>query len=534
MSEHGFRDFARRVWPEALAGMVFLALVVAQVQAVLARTGGEWVYPLDDTYIHMAIARNLAHHGVWGPTPFGFASASSSIVWTLLLAVIDAVSTSRVWAPLVANVVVGFALIAIAGSVVRRRAASMPSFVRAAVLLGTVAIVPMPTLAVIGMEHLAHAAVFIALLDEADRVLADRARSSVRLALVAALATGLRYESLFAVAVVGTALLLQRRGRALAIVVAAGLAPLIAFALYSYAHGGYPIPNSLLLKGTLARVVFGQGDFPPRSRLLSYDLHVADLLIAWLAPIAALFASARLARANSYACMMILAIAALHIAFAQVGWLLRYEAYLMGATCVFASIAFWNFVPSLRPVPRRALVAAGVMVLAVPAVRRAVVSQLITPTIAEDRANEHRPLARFVATYFDRDTIVINDLGMMAFYSHARLLDLFGLGSDEPLRLRVQPGGYTARKLDAWVRGAGARIAIVQRAWPEVARRIPASWTLVARLHLPRNTLFYTLDIGFYAIDPSQVSRLRADLAAFAPSLPRDDRLEFTATTSAP
>ena len=57
-----------------------------------------------------------------------------------------------------------------------------------------------------------------------------------------------RYESLFLVAVVGAILLWQGR-----MVPAIGLglaaaAPVVAFALYSVAHGGLVLPNSVLMK----------------------------------------------------------------------------------------------------------------------------------------------------------------------------------------------------------------------------------------------------------------------------------------------
>src|SRR5436190_4681669 len=43
----------------------------------LQNTGGHFVYPLDDTYIHLTMARTLAWEGVWGINPAdGFASAA--------------------------------------------------------------------------------------------------------------------------------------------------------------------------------------------------------------------------------------------------------------------------------------------------------------------------------------------------------------------------------------------------------------------------------------------------------------------------
>ena len=49
---------------------------------------GVFTYAQDDPYIHLSIARTLAMHGVWGLSPDEFAGASSSPLWTGLLAAI--------------------------------------------------------------------------------------------------------------------------------------------------------------------------------------------------------------------------------------------------------------------------------------------------------------------------------------------------------------------------------------------------------------------------------------------------------------
>ena len=73
--------------PSRRAIALYLALVGILLWLSLARTGGMFVYAQDDPYIHLALARTLADHGVWGIRPTEFASASSSPLWTLLLAV---------------------------------------------------------------------------------------------------------------------------------------------------------------------------------------------------------------------------------------------------------------------------------------------------------------------------------------------------------------------------------------------------------------------------------------------------------------
>src|SRR6185312_11768691 len=79
-------SFAAR-WLRPLALFIALALFLLITGIVIAHAAFDdgIVYSLDDVYIHMAIAKNLAAHGVWGVTPWEFTSASSSPLWVALL-----------------------------------------------------------------------------------------------------------------------------------------------------------------------------------------------------------------------------------------------------------------------------------------------------------------------------------------------------------------------------------------------------------------------------------------------------------------
>ncbi len=46
---------------------------------------GFFCYPLDDTYIHMAIAKTFSKYHIWGVTKYEFVSATSSPLYTFLL-----------------------------------------------------------------------------------------------------------------------------------------------------------------------------------------------------------------------------------------------------------------------------------------------------------------------------------------------------------------------------------------------------------------------------------------------------------------
>ena len=54
-------------------------------RAYFQASGGALVYWIEDAYIHLAMARNLALHGVFGATPHEFTTSSSSPLWVLLL-----------------------------------------------------------------------------------------------------------------------------------------------------------------------------------------------------------------------------------------------------------------------------------------------------------------------------------------------------------------------------------------------------------------------------------------------------------------
>ena len=65
---------------------VFFGMCLIYILLMLSKTENNFTYILDDAYIHLAMAKNFALHGVWGVTEHSFSSSSSSPVFTFVLA----------------------------------------------------------------------------------------------------------------------------------------------------------------------------------------------------------------------------------------------------------------------------------------------------------------------------------------------------------------------------------------------------------------------------------------------------------------
>src|ERR1700722_8964046 len=90
----------------------FLPILLIEYRVAHA-TGGFFMYPLDDTFIHMVVAKSLALYGNWGISAGEFQSASSSVLYTLLLAGLFKVVGVHVYIPFLINAVAASILLVV-------------------------------------------------------------------------------------------------------------------------------------------------------------------------------------------------------------------------------------------------------------------------------------------------------------------------------------------------------------------------------------------------------------------------------------
>ena len=500
---------------------------------------GSFVYPLDDSYIHLALSNALAKYHVWGIGPYEFGSASSSPGWTLLLTGVDLVFGSHLMNALILNIVCALGFLFTFDAMLRLLRPNLSLTVRFVAQVVLVFCTPLPNLAFIGMEHVAQTWTIVLVCAAAVKILTIKPELPVPAGLVWLLllsvlfAGTIRYEAVFAVIPIGLGLLLRRRRALTGVFLAFSAVGPIAFGLYSHHISGFWLPFSVMMKAQMEKDSterFVTHFFQPNANGSMLQFLTIPILIWVLRSRKHLFWSA-----GQLMLLLTAGVIGLHLVLAPTRWLMRYESYFV-ALLIFAifvtlptSVRVSSLTERLRMATSGQKIAAAALGLVCLWLSPFLISRIgkgITqaPQSSIDRFDEHIQMARFVNRYFDHDTIVVNDIGAVAFYSDARLLDLYGLGSELPSRIVHQQHRMITRKeIEGWASANSASIAILQPEPKWLHEHIPASWIHVADWRTPRNLVFGDRTVGFYAISVDAVPRLCRDLSTF--ELTPEDRL---------
>lgn len=498
------------------------------VSASLPLTGGRIIYTLDDPYIHMAMAKNLVRHAVWGVTPFGFTSSSSSPLWLILLTAVYRVGGVSEIAPLALNLFFAVTLLLLAYTILRRFA--LRSITIALLLFSLILFVPVVPVSMCGLEHMLHATLSLAFLFLAAEVIDGdlTGMPSIALLCLAPLLTGARYEGMFLVAGAALLFLIRRRFWYAVALGAAAAVPVVAYGIFSMAKGWSFLPNSLLLKGNI-----------PHSTLvgllkliglscyngLARNPHLLVLVIAGLAILYLLRARTGSLRGSS-AIMLLLTLVAtlLHLQFARAGWFYRYEAYLMAMWIVAIGSTFpvlGREFAAVLGLGKRAMVLAlsVVVVAAAPLFQRGIEAYGNTPRATRNIYEQQYQMGLFLREFYQGRGVAANDIGAINFLADIDNLDLWGLASIEVARAKLA-GTYNAARIRELAIARNIGIAIVYDEWFTEYGGIPRSWIKVGQWEIRDNVVAGGPVVSFYATDPIEASYLASSLRTFSRRLP--------------
>jgi hypothetical protein len=523
---------SRAAWPLVVTLSLLWATVALLVWLSVQRTAGHLIYALDDPYIHMAMAKNFALHGVWGVSSEGFTSSSSSIAWTALLALCFRIFGVRESIPFLLNLTFATITIVIASRLLRRRfpEASNPGIWLALTVLTFAT--PLPTLVFAGQEHILHVlCVIVFVFLAADLVSGPsvplRSREFARVAALGVLLMLVRYEGAYPIVMTALFLAARRRmSQSLALVLCAAL-PIVIYGAISVARGWWWAPNSVVLKGnlpdwtTLGGLVhlLGSSGFSNLSALpvVAILIYAALGIYAW-----------RLGRESwhptAVMLTMFVGIALMHLQYSQprAFWLYRYEAYVVASGIMVVAAAlftgrWFTFERIYATTGGPGTVALVALLLLSPLTERALKSPSRALIGTQNIYEQQYQMGLFLREYYAGSPVALNDIGAPTFFADIRLLDLVGLASMDIARFR-RAQVFSSLTLDDVARDQGIRVAIVYDDW--FPGGMPRRWLRAGTWTIKNAVVVGGDTVAFYAVDRGEYSSLVAHLQEFAPRLP--------------
>ena len=519
-----------RLWPLFAALAAYGATVAIMLSVSVRQNQGHLIYTYDDAYIHMAMAKNFARHGVWGVTRHEFASASSSPLWTLLLAVAFKLLGEHDVIPLLLNVLACILTLVVAYRFLE--AHLQRAFPVLAGLLLLIFAAPLPSLTLAGMEHSLHTLLALLFACLSAEFLSLERLSSRQLATLLVLAPVLalvRYEGLFLVGAVALLFILRGKvGMALGLG-ASGFLFVTIYGIVALRQGWYFLPNSLLLKGALPELTSlgGAAEFLGKAAVRRVCSNPYILVLSLLSLLAIVYQGRNREKAWkspilwSNASFMIAVL--LHMQFVGQGWAYRYEAYLVSLGVVVITAAGGELLSGELALgfQRDRLpqyLAAGILALLVGHAlgERSLPILLKTSQATTNIYEQQYQMGLFLHRFYEGQSVAANDIGAISYLADIRLLDLEGLGSLKPATLRMKKA-FNAAQVRALTAAERTSIAIVYEGW---FQGILDDWSKVGEWKIRNRVVAAEDTVSFWAVDPSQKESLIRNLQAFAGQLP--------------
>jgi hypothetical protein len=523
----------RPAWPLTASIAALWIATAIELILVLLRNRGTFVYGLDDVYIHMTIARNLALNGVWGLTPQHFSPASSGPLWTILIAASYLLFGVNQYVPLILNLIVATAFVGCTYVLLAR--AKLTPLATFVTLLAIVLLTPLPGLMLTGEEHVLQAMLTVLFLDRAGDSLCQTdasRRSTVFLLVLAALVGFVRYEGLFLIGTAAALFIVAGETLLGFAVAVAGSIPAITMGLISIAKGGFFLPSSVLIKS-------GSGNGLARF-LTNWEQNIyagPDVaILAFVVVGALLIALTSLPREKwknptVVKTLLLLAMITAHLIFALVQFF-RYDAYLVSASIYVLALnwaapwssrtesRFWRLFP---------LRLAGAIFLSLAAlvgILRGIWIFVRTPTACHNIYNQQYQVAHFIKGCYEGRSVALNDIGAVSYFADIRLLDLGGLANVEVARAIIQHKlGPT--EIERFAVSYETKVAVLYPNWFDGSSNgpLPPAWIPIVQWNVPNHWMLGGDAVVFYAVDPLEAPHLKACLKNYEPSLPSQVRV---------
>ncbi len=494
-----------------LSGFLFLLFLEI---SVLKLTGGSFDYPLDDVYIHLAMAEGIGR-GMYGVNPGEYSSAASSVLYPFLLLPVLPPEYQRLL-PILWNVV-GLTLMAFFWAKILIEggySSARLHLVGLGLAIGGPIALLMSSTAFLGMEHTLHAAASLVILLGIIRHLKGQP-SWLLLYLGIFFSPLLRYEGLALSVLACLVLLFTRQYKQAFFGLALAILPLVIFSGFLTTLGLDPLPNSIQAKQLIA-VGADLNILQERIAIFRNNISTVGgaILLGFIIAVWSVLALNREVRSgpfNIFALVLILAGVG-HLFFGQIGWLNRYEQYIL----VSLVAGFVFLIGGVAATINRAIVAflASISIL-IPAILYLPEVVVSFPVNSRAIHTQQGQMSTF-AKKFLKAPVAVNDIGWVAWNNPNYVLDLWGLASTEALALRLSENDM--QWAGPLAKSKSVKVAMIYSTWFEDA--VSSNWIRLGEFRLKELRGFLGSDVvTFYATAPEYVSEALQALESWVPEL---------------
>jgi hypothetical protein len=510
-----------KIWLEKNWRWLPLFTLAALLDFNIIRTvllnGWHFTYALDDAYISMRMAENIAH-GHYGMNAGEYASAASSIIWPFILAPFAWLRLLD-FAPLVLNIFFSFFAVYVLTQTIafifrREEKKLWPQQALISCLL--VPALNMPGLVLLGMEHMLQVWLVLLVASALVQILEEKCAPPRWLYAVLILLPLVRYEGL-AVSGVVLMLLIQRGQVRQALIAAAAIAALVGgFGFYLTSLGLAPLPHSALNK--LAAGAWGE-------RMVANMGH-AQLWLMAMGVFAFVLAAQRIKNHRTTAMILALPVLA-QMLVGRIGNGHRFEIYALAFSAVLLLYLHRAALAAqfLREERARSVVRVAIALLCMFYVYMTH-SVWQVAYAANDIYLQQGQMAAFTKNFYKKP-VAANDIGFVNYKNPSYVLDVVGISSAAS-RAAVENVAHSGKPAAIQDLIQKQNIALMMVYAPWFKDYVPEGWKVVANLSLARQPVAaQSGTVTIYAA-PKEIKAVRSALKQYTPTVPAGVYLDMT------
>lgn len=505
-----------------LAFAVFFLVCAGYYLNVLSKTEGHYIYLIDDAYIHLAMAKNFALHGVWGVTQYKFSSTSSSPLFTFILSVLIKIFGNNDQISLYVNVFFGAGIIFFLNRYYSLFFKNRKDTAIAIIFTLFFTVLHLQLLS--GMEHVFHT--FLLVLNIFCLYNLDQKKAAaLGFYLTLAFMGLVRFESMFYFAALAFVFILIKQWKKAFAVILAGFIPIVIFCYFNYQQSGYFFPNSVVVKGTKLNF---DSHLSSQLKIILLDnflLNPSFYKIGFFPVIMSVIFVINDFKKKSFIesvrdnflLIVVSLVMICHSMFADLKGAFRYEAYMLAGFSMAMIPKLKGLFDSFKIyLKREKFTSILILMNVILMIYKLGVAHQMLNNGGKNIYEQQIQSARFLHTYYNTSKVVANDIGAITYFTDIHLLDIVGLGSAEMIPFtenKKKIDGEFEDFLAAYGSDNKYDIAIIYDEW--FHGYIPKTWKKAAVLKIDDPVMVAKDHVSIYSVDTKNFQLLQQNIRNF-------------------